>query len=312
MTDPTPARPATALVPLDGSDLSERALNAARAAVGPDGHLILLTVPRALGADLAWYYAHYGVPGSVPVEYPAIEEILAESRAEAEAYLAGVAARLEGEGVAATTVLAEDQPADAIAEAAAAHGVDLVAMATHGRGGLGRWALGSTATKVLQHAQAPVLVVRAGAERALERVDRIDVALDGSELAEAILPDVMALARRNGSVVRLVHVVQTPDHPVGADTVALQAEITKVAQTYLDEVAARLAGEGVAVTPWVTAGADVADVLLRCAEQDGADLVAMTTHGRGGFSRWTYGSVADRLIRHADAPLLVRRVAEER
>jgi len=310
MIDPSPYQPLSALVPLDGSELSERALAAALAAIGRDGHLVVLTVPRALGADLAWYYAHYGVPGSVPIEYPALEEVMAESRTEAAAYLDGIKARLAADGVRATQVLAEDAPAQAIDAAATAHDVDFIAIATHGRGGLGRWALGSTATKLLQTATVPILLIRAGAERSLERIEKIDVALDGSDLAEEVLEPVMALARRHGAVVRLVHVVQTPDHPVGTDTLALEAEITKIAETYLGEVAARLEGVGVAVSPWVTAGADIADVLARCAEQDDADLLAMTTHGRGGFSRWVYGSVADRLVRHGEVPLLIQRVGE--
>ena len=301
----------TVLVPLDGSELAERALGPAVAAVGPGGHVVLVMVPRAVGADLAWYYAHYGAPGTVPMEYPAIEEVMAAARAEAETYLGDTEQRLARRGVRVTSVVAEELPAEAIARTAAAHGANRVAMVTHGRGGVGRWALGSTATKLLQSATLPVLLVRAGAERTPERIERIDVALDGSDVAEGILAPVMALARRHGAVVRLVHVVRTPDHKVDVDAVKLEAEITKVAETYLHEVAARLEGNGVTVTPWVTAGADVAEVLDHCATRDRADLLAMTTHGRGGLSRWLYGSVADRLVRHAEMPLLVLRVGDD-
>ncbi len=88
---------------------------------------------------------------------------LAEESARAEAYLADVAERLRAQGVQARTrVQVAGSAAEAILEEGAAQKSDLIAIATHGRGGLGRLLLGSVADRVLCGANSPVLVYRSG------------------------------------------------------------------------------------------------------------------------------------------------------
>ncbi len=151
---------------------------------------------------------------------------------------------------------------------------------------------------------------------------RIVVALDGSELAEQVLPYVEPLAQQLGSSVTLIRAV-TPIEgliveemetdarvPAGSRAIGTIAPIRKEVRAravqYLTTIQARLEGKGITVEceyPDDLAGA----AIVQRARLLGADLIAMTTHGRGGVSRAIHGSVADDVLRHAPcAVLLVR------
>ncbi|HEX7118597.1 MAG TPA: universal stress protein [Longimicrobiales bacterium] len=141
------------LLPLDGSALSERAIPAAVAIAGPvDAEFLLLRVVPPLSVPKPWVaeYAVYLEPSDV-----------AQRLEAAEAYLDRIAGRLRDDGIStATRAIAHGQPALAILDEAERAGVDLVAMATHGRGGVARMVLGSVADTVRRRAPAPLLLVR--------------------------------------------------------------------------------------------------------------------------------------------------------
>ena len=153
--------------------------------------------------------------------------------------------------------------------------------------------------------------------------DRILVALDGSELAEQILPHVEALARQLGSTVILLRATTSVATVVaqttaGADPITpglvdptpmLEAERQEVGG-YLARIAERLRGHGLTVQVEEPEGAAAEAILERCAALR-VNLIAMTTHGRGGLGRLVFGSVADQVLRHASCPILLVRVSEE-
>lgn len=288
----------TILVPLDGSPLAERALPYAEA------------LARASGARLALVWA------SLVRDRPAADEPEARRVAEEEAYLAEVARRLAERGLDAETALRFADPAAAIVEEARAQDVDLLVMATHGRGGLGRWVYGSVAEAVLARPPAPILLVRAGApgwEAAWpgER-PRLLAPLDGSAFAEEALPVAESLAEALGGELVVVRAVPRPGLDFGPDWVVapiLEDELANAeteARDYLDRLAARLAREGRAAQAALRVG-DPAGVIAAVGRERGAALVVMATHGHTGLGRVVLGSVADAVLRHGTLPLLLVR-----
>jgi nucleotide-binding universal stress UspA family protein len=191
-----------------------------------------------------------------------------------------------------------------------------IVMATHGYSGISRWRYGSVAERVLLSANVPVLLIRAkegeeGGRQETKHCQRILVPLDGSEMAEQVLPATADVARAVGAEMVLLRVVTLqvygsseamwypgPDGWVEA--------ITQAAVTYLNQVADSLRERGVGVTIATETG-PVAETIIRFAEANLIDLVAMCTHGRTGLVRWALGSVADRVLRGGSTPVLLVR-----
>ncbi|MEZ4867069.1 MAG: universal stress protein [Caldilineaceae bacterium] len=146
----------TILLPLDGSAVAERALPEAQTLASINGvRLLLLQVIQAMDE------------GNRRLLFPdevAAASALADARAEATTYLAGIAQQTEAAGVACTYRVAVADPANAICTTAAEEGADLIVMGTHGRSGLKRWVYGSVANKVLRGATCPLLLVHTLAE----------------------------------------------------------------------------------------------------------------------------------------------------
>ena len=147
--------------------------------------------------------------------------------------------------------------------------------------------------------------------------NRLLVPLDGSAVAEAVLPYARRLAGGRGSQLILVQVVMpTPvaaaiEAPAAAQIVAEADERARVeAQAYLGRMSERLRRDGREVTPLVLLG-DPATVITNVAREHAVELIAMTTHGRTGLSRLMFGSVAEHVLRHAPVPVFLVRVADE-
>ena len=143
---------------------------------------------------------------------------------------------------------------------------------------------------------------------------KIIVPMDGSQLAECVLPHVeaIALACQVGAVelVRVVPLVEL--HIKGGMPVSdsqekeLNEEAVEEAKTYLNKVKKILAKKGIPVTTKVLTG-PTAKVLADYIDKSGADLVIISTHGRSGPSRWVWGSIADRLLHSTCTPILMIR-----
>jgi nucleotide-binding universal stress UspA family protein len=137
---------------------------------------------------------------------------------------------------------------------------------------------------------------------------RILVPLDGSALAEKILPEVIELAGLRGAEVLLLRVVHAHTFP-GTDPVEAQVQAVDEAQAYLARLEARLVSHGLSVRTAVRYG-HAAEEILDHAKASDATLLAMSTHGRSGLRRFMLGSVAEAVVRHAPIPvLLIRGVA---
>ena len=143
---------------------------------------------------------------------------------------------------------------------------------------------------------------------------RVIIPLDGSELAEAILPFIIQIAGPLDIEVTLVRVLQPvpPEVVEGVGRVMIddvgqrQAE----AQTYLADLATSIGTSGVRVRTDVRIGVPVREI-VECVRERDADLVAMTTHGRSGLGRFLFGSVAEAVLRQAEVPVFFLRQTEK-
>lgn len=289
------------LVPLDGSELAEGALPLARALARALGGTLRLT--SVVDTGQAWPHARATV---------AHDRLLEAERENAERYLHEQAARLNTAGQPAAVLLAQGEVTEQLLASAAEADVALVVMATHGRGGVQRWYLGSVADKLMRLAPCPVLLLtpEAAADRtAVASLHRIAVPLDGSELAEAALPVATRLAQATSATLLLIRAQPFvlsamsiyPYVPELSDT---QAELERAAETYLQQVRERLPGLPAVETQLVRGPASAA--LLDYLKEESPDLVVMTTHGRGGVKRLVLGSTADRIVRAGMPTLLLR------
>jgi nucleotide-binding universal stress UspA family protein len=137
---------------------------------------------------------------------------------------------------------------------------------------------------------------------------RILVPLDGSPLAEAVLPQVQELVKALGAELFLVRVAHAHVFP-GVDPTEQEVEVVQKAETYLADVAGRLGHEGIRVHTAVRYG-DAADEIIQHIEDNAVELVAMSTHGRTGLSHLVLGSVAEKVVRHAAVPVLLVRAGD--
>ncbi|TCW75996.1 universal stress protein UspA [Burkholderia sp. SRS-46] len=139
----------------------------------------------------------------------------------------------------------------------------------------------------------------------------IFVALDGSETSSRALDAALTLASDTGARLHPVYVVdlQVPYYDaLGYDSSILIDAFRDEGLRVTDDAAKRMAARGVPGTPQIVdgeAGEDIAQGILAAAEESGADLIVMGTHGRRGFRRLVLGSVAERVLRGATRPVLM-------
>ncbi|MBI4564650.1 MAG: universal stress protein [Planctomycetes bacterium] len=137
---------------------------------------------------------------------------------------------------------------------------------------------------------------------------RILIPLDGSETAEAALTQMRHFLKRQDSEVVLARIVE-PLHVQRMGELSVPEEVRREARSYLEKWERRLSDEGVRVRSVLGEGS-AADELLKLVEQERATLIAMTTHGRTGLSRWVFGSVAEKMLRASRVPLFLLRSFE--
>jgi nucleotide-binding universal stress UspA family protein len=285
------------LVPLDGSDLSERALPYAAACA------------KAFGSRLVLVTAVY--IADIPGHDTWSEEELMRPRDVIAEYLTGVRDRL---GAPKTETLVKvGYPHESLLEAADETKASLIVVSSHGRSGLNRWAYGSTAGHLLHASHVPLLVI---GKDALEIAPagfspkHVLIPLDGSKLAEAALPAGIEAAQAFGAKVSIVRVaplstVIFPYSVAGAmQWPDLDQELEASARAYLDRIKPK-ADSSSAVEVSVLRGPP-ADALLEFEASSAVDLVVMTTHARSGIARALLGSTADRMLRGRAPVLFIR------
>jgi nucleotide-binding universal stress UspA family protein len=302
------------LVPLDGSAFSECALptacamaERAQAAL----HLVLVHVPA---------YSSY-IDGAAVLD----DQIDAISREADYAYLQTVQQRLVAEGMPAPSIAVLDGPiAETLGTYATEASTDLIVMTTHGRGGMARFWLGSVADSFVRHSHVPVLLIHpreipdAPTPIPPRPLRKICVALDGSSLAEQMLEPALALGALGDAeymfvqVIDALVIVSSPFTPevLQQEYLALHRRQSN-AQQYLEALAAPLREQGYRITTQVLIDRQAALAILHTVREQGCDLIALATHGRGGFRRLLLGSVADKVLRGADRPVLLYRPRAE-
>lgn len=142
---------------------------------------------------------------------------------------------------------------------------------------------------------------------------RAVVPLDGSPVAEAIIPFILEIAGPLDLEVVLLRVLQPipPEVIEGSRHVVVEDVQARGmdAEEYLAPIAAELRGKGVRVRTLVRRGEPAAEIVEAAREAD-ADLIAMTTHGRSGLGRLLFGSVAEAVLRRAELPVFLMRMTE--
>ncbi|HRW06357.1 MAG TPA: universal stress protein [Caldilineaceae bacterium] len=292
------------VVPMDGSPLAEEILP----------HLQRMALPaqsevHLVGVLEAWRYA-MGTPDLAMID------LVQYLRDDLQNYLAQQQETLQKQGYRVTIHCRDGDAALTIIDVANAIHADLIAMTTHGRSGVRRWTLGSVAERVLHEAEQPLLIVRHETV-STDTLKYLLVPLDGSAMSEEALAHATNIAQATGATLLLLHVVQAID-PTNqrllfqskAEAESAVHEWMDEGQRYLDGVGQRVAKQGIRCETRVRLG-DPDRVICATTIDAGIDLVVMSTHGRTGVRRWIYGSVANKVLRGLDCPLLLVRSAAD-
>jgi nucleotide-binding universal stress UspA family protein len=303
---PSPFR--SILVPLDGSPLAEQAVPLAASIAQRGGGKLRLILVHELA-----------LPPLDPGAGKLFVSMELASRKSEQAYLRGIQAKLrEGGTRLSSAVMLDGKAGPRLAQYVHELGIDLVVMATHGRGGIQRAWLGSVADHLIRNLDVPVLLVRpkenGSAPHHRPGVGQILVPLDGSPLAEEALDAAAALASAWDTELTLLRVVQPvvlSEDSLFPIPASYDEELTAMSRTqaedYLRDVVERMHGQGIRATSAAVVGWNAVHSILKAAPPDHVAAIVLATHGRGGLQRLLLGSVADKLVRGADVPVLVYR-----
>lgn len=285
------------LVPLDGSQLSECALDPSMAiAQASKATLLLISVlpePTLLETE-----DYYEPPATLlpPLETKPMRKRL-------EDYLDSVANSRAGAQVPFRTWVLEGNAGDCIVETAVTEHVDLIVMGTHGRSGVSRWLLGSITQNVLHHVSCPVLAVRD--ERPLRNVL---ITVDHTTLSEQALDPGFAVAGALNAAVHLLTVVEdAPDDDwaevdIKPNTPPRDRPFA-TEEAYLEDLRARYGTEITVKT--AVRGGKPHEAILAYASGHHIDLIVMVTRNRPGLRRWFHKSVTEQVMNNSQCSILV-------
>lgn len=295
------------LIPLDGSKTAEKVLPYARFVAGA----LKLPIELVAVVDIAEMATHISAERA-----RFLNTMVEDSVRSSEQYLRGIA----GTFPSGTKCTVEKGKAEqVIIETAGTDKGTLVTMATHGRSGINRWLLGSVTEKVLRGGTNPMLLVRATEEGKTEgaaTLKSIVVPLDGSELAEGVLPTVAELAKILKLAIVLFRAYNIPYNAYaggeGYYAVNYEELLTAMkdeAVDYLEKKTEAVKKLGIADVSYVAKEGFAADEIISLAHKSPDNLIAMCTHGRSGVKRWMLGSVTETVVRHSADPVLVLRAS---
>jgi nucleotide-binding universal stress UspA family protein len=213
-------------------------------------------------------------------------------------------------------------PADEILKYADENKVDIILLSNHGNSGIRRWGLGSVADKVIHETKVPIWLVPSGLREEIiydkMPLRRILVPLDGSKLAEAVIPYVEELIKQRGVDIEIILVNVLKKSPaansmpddkimlIGGDIDAMKT----IGEDYMHGVAEQLRGKGYKVQIEQLIG-DPAEEIVRFAAQSEPLVIAMSTSGRTGFSRFIFSNVTENIVRRIQkTPLFLLRPQE--
>jgi nucleotide-binding universal stress UspA family protein len=292
----------TILVPLDRSPLAAQALPLALELAWRAGAIL----------DLVAVHGLYALedPGAARLPYSALED--AEFRRHEQDYLDATAERLaKTHCVPIRTAVVNGLVVDGLLEWQRDHPADLMVMTTHGRGPVSRAFLGSVADELLRRTPVPLLLVRphtlAPSAPAAPVVTHMLIPLDGSPLAEQVLPPALELARLLEARCTLLRVIESDDAPTVHTSCRPCAPPEADAMAYLESVARTARAQGLRVDTRVATARHAAACIVEQSQKSFGYIIALATHGRGGLRRMLLGSVADKVIRGSTLPVLVFR-----
>jgi nucleotide-binding universal stress UspA family protein len=306
------------VVPLDGSKLAEIALPYAE------------EMARHLGSEIILVNVRAPIE---KIEKPEQREYLSVMAGTTEQNIKKSMDKPSGEKVkVASAVIGGPtllkHPAEDIVDYAEKENVSLIIMATHGRTGIKRFALGNTADKVARISKIPVLLIRGNVDAPRKiHFENILVPLDGSAQSEVVLAYVENLASNLKIKVNLVTVVETPYHFIASPSMAgfyggegmvkvpyTDEELKPLkaqAEKYIKRISDKLAAEGIKTSYEVKVGS-AGDEIIETEEEMLPDMVVMATHGHGGFGRFDYGSIITKVLHGGITPLLLVRPKKDK
>ena len=289
------------LVPTDFSDAADAALADAKA------------LSRLFGASLHVLHVFedpYATGTFAPEVYAPLPPDVREGLLrDIEARLAERITDADRQQCQAATEIVTGPTAKKIVDYAVAHGVDLIAMGTHGRTGLAHLLLGSVAERVLRTAPCPVLTRR---DTMHPTITRVLVPTDFSAASDAALDYARVVASRFNATVHLLHVVENSTiiggmEPSAADTPGVRSAMLEDARSRLS-LRAHPAGVPAVADSEVIFGVPEITIVEYARARD-ASLIVMGTHGRTGVAHLLMGSVAEKVVRTAPCPVLTVREA---
>jgi nucleotide-binding universal stress UspA family protein len=271
------------IVPLDGSKLAEAALPYAEELAAKMGSSIsLLTVLES--GEIVQSKKHNTY----------IQKIAKITSCHAEKYNECI----ENKSNQILTVTLAGNPAEKIIDYASTLPFPLIIMASHGRSGFNRWAVGSIADKVVRaNASHPVMLIRAKKSCADIREKRIFkkalVTLDGSETSEVVIPYITEIASKLQMALTFLQIVEKNNYSYSD------------AKDYLQSKCNLCVKAGIKKVEYKVTDGSVANEIIDFADTFAFDLVAMSTRGKTGINHWSLGSVAQKVFLGGNTPLLL-------
>lgn len=292
----------TILIPTDGSDHSVRAAEHGHYLTqlfDATVHVIsVVDIPGAAGVFDA---------GGIDQKY--VDRLTEEGERAIEAVEAAV-----GERDDVTTAVVKGEPSETILEYADDHDVDVITMGTHGRTGLNRYIAGSVTERVVRLADVPVLTVRATDQSQLVgEYDEILIPTDGSEPAATAIDHGLAIAQKTGARIHAVNIVDVGDVAISPNytpPTEVIEHLESEGEAATDRIATQAQERELDAITEVREGFPASD-LLDYADEHDIDLITMGTAGRTGLNRYLLGSTTERIIRHAEMPVLAVNAREQ-
>lgn len=226
-----------------------------------------------------------------------------KARGEASAELENLARGLRNRGVAARVTLLEGSPYKEVTQFAETEGADLIVIGSRGLSGLERVIIGSTAEKIVRNAPCPVLTVHKHPELPL-KIKNILLLTDLSDLSKVAFRPALELAGNLGARLTLLHIME-PGVPLAReDEKALADALVGVMEGLLKNTGEEFRKEMEKV---VLKAGGAAEGVARFCEENPVDLIVMATHGRTGLRKTLLGSVAEKILRNVEIPVLTVR-----
>jgi hypothetical protein len=218
-----------------------------------------------------------------------LPQFVEKAEQEAMKHLESVKARAAKEGINCITIVSlSEEPYEDIVRHASKNNVDMIIMGTHGKTDIKRLMMGSVTALVIGHAPCNVLVLPLNAKIECKSVL---IATDGSRYSEAAASEALGIAKRCGSSLIVISVAASDEEIVSA-------------KNNVNKVAEAAEKEDLKTTSVVTKGKPY-EAIIETSKQKKADLIIVGSHGRTGLARLLMGSVTERVIGHAGAPVLV-------